>query len=114
MGFSLAELMEPVTTGIAAGLFVGKQLGVMIITTAAVLFGICSLPEDVSWRQYYGMALLTGIGFTMSLFIGNLAFDSAEHINSVRVGVIFGSILSGLLGYIVLHSGIVSGKSVLF
>ena len=111
-GFSLAEMMKPVTVGVASGLFFGKQFGVIIFTATAVLFGICSLPKDVSWRQYYGMALLTGIGFTMSLFIGNLAFASAEHINSVRVGVIIGSILSGLLGYIVLRRGIVSDKRI--
>jgi len=61
------------------------------------------LPENVTWRQYYGMALLTGIGFTMSLFIGNLAFESDSLINSVRLGVIAGSLLSGLAGYFVLR-----------
>jgi NhaA family Na+:H+ antiporter len=102
-GMSPDFLLEPVTAGITIGLFAGKQLGVMAATWAAVALGLCSLPEGVRWRQYYGMALLTGIGFTMSLFIGNLAFDTANHANSVRVGVIFGSLLSGLLGYLVLR-----------
>lgn len=100
---TLSSLTEPVTTGIAAGLLAGKQLGVMAATGGAVALGLCSLPENVTWRQYYGMALLTGIGFTMSLFIGNLAFDSNGYINSVRLGVIVGSLLSGLLGYYVLR-----------
>lgn len=102
-GMSFGDLLDPVTAGIAAGLFAGKQLGVMAITAAAVGLGLCKLPSDVNWRQYYGMALLTGIGFTMSLFIGNLAFDTADHANSVRVGVICGSVLSGVAGYIVLR-----------
>ena len=80
-------------------------MGVMAFTRAAVALGLCSLPEGVNWRQFYGMALLTGIGFTMSLFIGNLAFATAGHANSVRIGVICGSLLSGLAGYLVLRFG---------
>ena len=110
-GFSPKVLLEPVTAGIATGLFAGKQLGVLAATGTAAALGICSLPQDVSWKQYYGMALLTGIGFTMSLFIGNLAFESAKYFTSVRVGVISGSLLSGALGYLVLRMA--SNKKIL-
>ncbi len=102
-GISPASLLQPVTAGVTAGLFIGKQLGVMGITAVAVALGLCSLPAGVNWRQFYGMALLTGIGFTMSLFIGNLAFETADHAGYVRIGVIFGSLFSGLLGYVVLR-----------
>lgn len=104
-GFSPELLLKPVTAGITIGLFIGKQLGVMVFTWVAVSLGLCSLPEGVRWRQYYGMALLTGIGFTMSLFIGNLAFDTVDRASSVRIGVICGSLLSGLAGYLVLRFG---------
>jgi NhaA family Na+:H+ antiporter len=69
-GLSPGSLLEPVPLGIALGLFVGKQVGVVGFTWAAIRAGIGSLPEGASWAQFYGMALLTGIGFTMSLFIG--------------------------------------------
>ncbi len=102
-GFQISDLFEPLTLGIAAGLFVGKQIGVLGATWIAVKTGLARLPGGVSWRQVYGVACLTGIGFTMSLFIGSLAFGTSETMNAVRVGVIFGSILSGVLGYVVLR-----------
>jgi len=101
-GMSLSTLAEPVPLGIAAGLFVGKQLGVLLATWAAVRLGVGSLPEGATWKQFYGMALLTGIGFTMSLFIGTLAFETADQVVAVRIGVIGGSLLSALAGYAVL------------
>jgi len=102
-GLSLASLAEPIPLGIAAGLFVGKQLGVMLCTYLAVSLGVGALPEGASWRQFYGMSLLTGIGFTMSLFIGALAFATAEQAAAVRIGVIGGSLLSAVAGYVVLR-----------
>ena len=97
-GLTLEALMHPVTLGIAAGLFIGKQIGVMGLTFLAVSLGFCKLPAGVNWMQFYGMALLTGIGFTMSLFIGTLAFTDIELASAVRLGVLFGSILSGVAG----------------
>ncbi len=94
--------LNPVTLGIILGLFVGKQIGVMGLTGLAVACKICKLPEGVNWMQFYGMALLTGIGFTMSLFIGTLAFTDAEYASAVRLGVITGSILSAIAGVTVL------------
>jgi NhaA family Na+:H+ antiporter len=101
-GVSMANLAEPLPLGIAAGLFVGKQLGVMFATWIATRFRIGVLPEDVTWVQFYGMALLTGIGFTMSLFIGTLAFDHSDFAASVRIGVLGGSVVSALAGALVL------------
>ena len=102
-GLSLSDLAQPMTLGIGAGLFVGKQLGVFGATWIGVKSGIARLPEGVTWRHVYGVACLTGVGFTMSLFIGSLAFGADETMNAVRLGVIFGSILSGLTGYAVLR-----------
>ncbi len=104
-GITMDLVLHPVTLGIALGLFVGKQLGVFGLTFIGTKIGLCKMPSDISWRQYYGMALLTGIGFTMSLFIGNLAFNDMTHHNAVRLGVIAGSLLSGTLGYLLLRYG---------
>lgn len=101
-GLSLDILLHPLTLAITLGLFFGKQIGVMLFTYIGMLLKICKLPKDVNWVQYYGMSLLTGIGFTMSLFIGTLAFSDYESQSSVRIGVILGSLLSGLFGYILL------------
>ena len=102
-GIGLQSLTNTLTLAIALGLFFGKQLGVMLFTFIAVKGKICILPQNTNWGQYYGMALITGIGFTMSLFIGSLAFESIENITQVRIGVVLGSILSGIVGYIVLR-----------
>ena len=101
-GMSLSSLFEPLPLGIEAGLFVGKQLGVMAATWIAMRSKLAVLPDDVSWLQDHGMALLTGIGFTMSLFIGTLAFDHSDYAASVRIGVLGGSMLSALAGALVL------------
>ncbi|KAB7614474.1 Na+/H+ antiporter NhaA [Amylibacter sp. SFDW26] len=103
-GLSFAQLLQPLPLGIAAGLFVGKQVGVFGITWLAINTKIARLPENVGWRHVYGVACLTGVGFTMSLFIGSLAFSSPEVMNEVRLGVLSGSILSGLLGFIALYA----------
>lgn len=98
-GFSLDDVLAPVPLGIALGLFVGKQVGVFGFSLMGCKLGICSLPAGVSWLQIYGVAILAGIGFTMSLFIGTLAFVEPEYAKAVRVGVITGSTLSAIAGY---------------
>jgi len=101
-GISLAAFGAPVTLGIAAGLFIGKQVGVMMLTALGRVCGV-GLPSGVSWLQLYGAAVLTGVGFTMSLFIGDLAFAGADQRDQVKLGVLAGSVLSGLAGYLVLR-----------
>ena len=101
-GISIAALFAPLPLGIAAGLFIGKQIGVLAFSWIGVKAGLCRLPEGVNWLQIYGIACLTGVGFTMSLFIGTLAFDQAQQLNDVRMGVLLGSTLSALLGIAVL------------
>lgn len=103
-GLSVSDLTQPLTFGIAAGLFLGKQIGVVAATWIAVKSGIAKLPEGINWLHLYGVACLTGIGFTMSLFVGSLAFGADDAMNAVRLGVIFGSVLSGILGFVVLRS----------
>jgi len=109
-GVSIATLLEPVPLGIAAGLFVGKQLGVFGAAWLAIKLRIAELPNDTRWAQLYGVALLCGIGFTMSLFIGSLAFEHAgqEHANEVRLGILAGSLLSAVAGYALLR--LIHGK----
>ncbi len=102
-GLSASALFTPVPLGIAAGLFIGKQLGVFGCVVAAVRLGWCRLPPGVTWRHLYGVALLTGIGFTLSLFIGTLAFGGEVFAAEVRIGVIGGSLLSAALGYGILR-----------
>lgn len=98
-GPGMESLLSPVTVGVALGLFVGKQLGVFAATAAAVRFRLADCPEHASWSQAYGASVLCGIGFTMSLFIGLLAFPSAPLMQSeVKVGVLVGSLLSAALG----------------
>jgi NhaA family Na+:H+ antiporter len=94
-----------VPLGVALGLFVGKQIGVFLAAVLAIRSGLATLPEGSNWTQLYGVALLCGIGFTMSLFIGNLAFPGAAHlIDEVKVGVLLGSIASALAGVWLLRS----------
>lgn len=103
-GITWADLIAPLPLGIALGLFLGKQLGVVGASWLAVRLRLCRLPDDISWRSLYGVSLLTGIGFTMSLFIGSLAFeDDLHYATPIRLGVFLGSILSGLLGYLLLR-----------
>jgi NhaA family Na+:H+ antiporter len=103
-GLSIANLLQPVPLGIAAGLFFGKQLGVFAMVWAAVRLEIARLPAGVRWADLYGVALLRGIGFTMSLFIASLAFEHGGPGYAVddRLGILTGSILSAVLGYGVL------------
>jgi len=102
-GMELNLLWDSVTLGIILGLFLGKQIGVMLFTYLGSILKICELPSDMSWSQYYGLSLVTGIGFTMSLFIGSLAFIDPEYQMSVRLGVLIASLLAGILGYITLR-----------
>ena len=102
-GVDLDALTGAVPLGIALGLFFGKQVGVFGLTYAAVKTGVARLPSGVSWLQVYGVACLTGVGFTMSLFIGSLAFSTAAELDQVRLGVLMGSVASGLLGFAVLR-----------
>ena len=102
-GMSWAALLAPVPLGIAAGLFVGKQIGVFLTTWAAVKLEWADCPEDASLAQVYGVSLLCGIGFTMSLFIGLLAFPASPELqDAVKIGVLSGSVLSAVVGTLVL------------
>ena len=102
-GMKLNLLWDPVTLGIILGLFFGKQIGVMLFTYLGSILKICKLPSDISWAQYYGLSLVTGIGFTMSLFIGSMAFTDPEYQTSVRLGVLIASLLAGIFGYLTLR-----------
>ena len=102
-GVSLADLLAPLPFGIALGLIVGKQLGIFGFAYAATAIGLVKKPDEISWIQLYGLACLAGIGFTMSLFIGTLAFGDGPLMEQVKLGVIAGSLVSGLLGYILLR-----------
>jgi NhaA family Na+:H+ antiporter len=106
-GVSFADLLAPLPLGIALGLFIGKQFGVFSFAWLAVKLGLAKLPNDANWVQVYGIACLTGVGFTMSLFIGTLAFEGDALLNAVRLGVLMGSFASGLLGYILLRASCV-------
>ncbi len=97
-GLSLTAVAEPVTLGILLGLFAGKQIGVWGALWLAIRAGLGRMPEGANQVQLYGLALLCGIGFTMSLFIGGLAFDDQAHGVQVRIGVLAGSILSAVVG----------------
>jgi NhaA family Na+:H+ antiporter len=108
-GLGLADLMKPVTLGCLLGLFVGKQIGVFGFTFIAVKLGAARKPAGCSWAQLYGMALLCGIGFTMSLFIGLLAFGETGPLqDQTKIGVLAGSVISALAGWAVLRFGPVS------
>ncbi len=103
--FSAHALLEPVPLGIIAGLFIGKQLGVFAMSWLAIKAGLAKLPDGASWAMLYGVALLTGIGFTMSLFIGSLAFQEGGpgYAFNDRLGILFGSLASAVCGYLVLR-----------
>jgi len=102
-GMGLHSLLEPVTMGIIAGLVVGKQIGIFSMLWIAIKTGLSPMPGGVTWTQLYAVSILCGIGFTMSLFIGGLAFDDIEHQASIRLGVLVGSLISAILGYVVLR-----------
>ncbi len=104
-GLSWASLKEPLVIGIILALFIGKQLGVFSSAWLIVKLGWAKLPEHTTWLEMYGVALICGVGFTMSLFLGTLAFQSEDpiYLTDVRLGVLIGSVLSGLMGAMILR-----------
>ena len=99
-GLTFGSLLSKVPLGILLGLFVGKQLGVFIFSYVSIKTKIAQMPNDTSWYNFYGVGVLTGIGFTMSLFVGNLAFaENMQYMDGVKIGVLTGSLLSTLFGY---------------
>lgn len=101
-----SALTHPVSIGIILGLFLGKQIGIFGFSYLAVKLKLASEPEGVSWKKIYAASVLAGIGFTMSLFIANLAFNSPELLNISKVGILAGSLLSGIVGFIILKSAL--------
>lgn len=104
-GLKFSSLLEPVPLGITLGLFVGKPIGVMLCVGAVVLAGFARLPKDVNWMNLFGVSVLCGVGFTMSLFVGGLAFaeGGAGYARIDRLGILFGSALSAVVGYLILR-----------
>jgi len=104
-GLSIESLVNPVSLGIALGLFLGKQIGVFGFAWAAIRLRLAKLPDGANWLGLYGVAALCGIGFTMSLFISSLAFEQAGTAlaSDYRLGILAGSFLAGAAGYIVLR-----------
>jgi Na+:H+ antiporter, NhaA family len=102
-GLSLSSLLEPVPLGILCGLFFGKQIGVLLFSYVSIKLKFAEAPNNSNWLSLYGVSILTGIGFTMSLFVGNLAFvENSQYIDGVKIGVLTGSLLSTVFGYILL------------
>ncbi len=106
-GIGLTEMLHAVPLGIAAGLFVGKQVGIFLLCALAIRLGLARLPDGSGWGGLYGVSILCGVGFTMSLFIGSLAFENTTLDQALvfdeRLGIILGSLLSGIMGYVVLY-----------
>ncbi|MDC0054535.1 Na+/H+ antiporter NhaA [Candidatus Pelagibacter sp.] len=99
-GLSFSSLLDKVPLGIVLGLFFGKQLGVFVFSYISIKLKIAQMPNNSNWFNFYGVGVLTGIGFTMSLFVGNLAFvENMQYIDGVKIGVLTGSLLSTLFGY---------------
>jgi len=102
-GLSLESLLEPVPLGILCGLFFGKQIGVLLFSYVSIKLKFAEAPNNSNWLSLYGVSILTGIGFTMSLFVGNLAFvENAQYMDGVKIGVLTGSLLSTVFGYVIL------------
>ncbi len=102
-GIGFSTLLNPEPLGIVCGLFIGKQIGVFGFSYLSVKFGFAEKPSNSNWLNFYAVAILTGIGFTMSLFVGNLAFEtSQQYLDGVKIGVLVGSLLSTVVGYFLL------------
>tara|TARA_B100001093_G_scaffold233202_1_gene223591 strand:- start:1363 stop:2535 length:1173 start_codon:yes stop_codon:yes gene_type:complete len=102
-GLSFSSLLAPVPLGIMSGLFFGKQIGVLLFSYISIKFKFAEAPNNSNWLSIYGVSILTGIGFTMSLFVGNLAFmENIQYIDGVKIGVLTGSLLSTVFGYFLL------------
>ncbi len=107
-GIGMHSFMDPVQLGVSAGLFIGKQIGVFGVLFLMIRFGLARMPAGANWIQLYGVSVMCGIGFTMSLFIGGLAWQHADFDASVRLGVIAGSVLSAAAGFLILGFGAVA------
>ena len=107
-GIGMEQVLHSVPTGIALGLFVGKQVGIFGLCFLAIKLGLTKLPKGMNWASLYGTAALCGVGFTMSLFIGSLAFEETgvNLLFDERLGIIIGSLASGLVGYFILRSSL--------
>ena len=102
-GLSFSSMFDKVPLGIILGLFFGKQIGVFLFSYISIKLKIASMPSNANWMNFYAVGVLTGIGFTMSLFVGNLAFaENLQYIDGVKIGVLTGSLLSTLTGYFLL------------
>tara|TARA_B100000929_G_scaffold253969_1_gene215033 strand:+ start:4257 stop:5456 length:1200 start_codon:yes stop_codon:yes gene_type:complete len=102
-GVNLPSILNPVPLGILCGLFFGKQLGVFLFSYLSIKFKFAEMPNNSNWTIFYGVGILTGIGFTMSLFVGNLAFaEATQHLDGVKIGVLLGSLASTLFGYTII------------
>jgi len=102
-GITFASLLNPVPLGILCGLFFGKQIGVFLFSYFSIKLKFAAMPNNANWITLYGVGILTGIGFTMSLFVGNLAFENAtNHMDGVKIGVLLGSLLSTIFGYMLI------------
>ena len=112
VGLEPSALLDPLPLGIALGLLIGKQAGIFGFAWLAVKMKLASLPDEVNWRQIHALSLLAAIGFTMSLFIGNLAFATAGQIDAVKLGVLAGSTVAALTGYFLLKSALPAVGSV--
>ena len=100
---NIDTILSPVPLGILCGLFLGKQIGVFLFSFLSVKLKLAEMPSNSNWIKLYGVSILTGIGFTMSLFVGNLAFaDFVNEMDGVKIGVLSGSFLSAAVGYFVL------------
>jgi NhaA family Na+:H+ antiporter len=107
-GVGFEQVMSPVPLGIILGLIIGKQIGVFGFCFIAIKLGIAKLPENINWTLLYGVSMLCGVGFTMSLFVGSLAFeqDAASPLFQDRLGIVVGSLISGISGYLLINSAV--------
>ncbi|MEL6738881.1 MAG: Na+/H+ antiporter NhaA, partial [Pseudomonadota bacterium] len=106
VGVSPAMILEPLPLGIALGLLIGKQIGIMGMSWIAVKAGFATLPEGIGWRKIHGLSLLAAIGFTMSLFIGGLAFEDPAQVDAVKIGVLAGSLVAALSGFFLIKAAL--------
>jgi NhaA family Na+:H+ antiporter len=105
-GGALDILTEPVTLGVMAGLVLGKVSGISLMSWLAVRWGLAQLPEGVTWPHVVGAGLLGGVGFTMSLFVSELAFETETVLNSAKLGILVASLTAGVSGYLVLRTSL--------
>jgi len=110
-GVGFDTLLSPLPLGIALGLLIGKQIGIVGFAWIAVKSGMASLPENVGWKQIHALSLLAAIGFTMSLFIGNLAFADPAQVDAVKIGVLSGSLVAAVAGYLLLRATLPKGDA---